>query len=206
MKKRPIYNIRVVTTRNFKAFTAAEFIVVLAMIVIILGIVLSSFSNARAHARDQARIANIKKIEVGLAQFHQICGYYPAQLDPWTTCEALSAGNQGGMVDVMLINLIADINLIPFNQGLDYWYVATTHDSSLTGLVNCGTGYHIGVILEESNSKVASTDSQFDSKTPSVNKCLALPNQFATTPSVVVSGFTGVSMGTKSVYDSRISY
>lgn len=183
--------------KKLKAFTMLEMLIVISVMVLLLGIVFMSINSARAHARDQARIANIKRIEIGLANYYLACKEYPKDLQNFTTCDALSATAQGTPNAKTLSDFIPGISGFAFNMsGSDYLYAPITYDVNYVGATNCvADSYHIGVILEEKKSTLAERDSEFDSTVSSVYKCLPAFGR--------ASGFKGNS-STPLIYD-RVS-
>lgn len=156
---------------NLPGFTVLEFLIVLSMIVLLMGVVLMGLNNSRSHTRDQIRMSNIKKIEIGLAQFYQICRNYPQSLyssgSSYATCPELAA--QGKSIK----DFIPDLDSFDFDPSrtsvtnTGYKYVPLTFAS---GETSC-TGYHIGVALEEVGNSNAVNDSQFDSTSSAVHPC-----------------------------------
>lgn len=139
--------------KKHKGFTVLEFLIVVAIMAILIGLILVGLTNARVDSRDQARITNIQNIVVGLTQFHDICRVYPAVLssaDPSATCFEL-----GGKT---IKDIIPEIDSFAFNaQGSDYLYtgLADASDNLLC------TGFHIGVKLEGTPDGFASSRSAF---------------------------------------------
>ena len=188
-----------------KAFTALEFLIVVAIVILITGITLVSINTSRKHARDQMRISNIKRIEIGLADFRQVCGHYPSQLQSWSSCDNLQSAAQNligvGIPNKQLSNFISDIDSFNFNGVTSiYTYAGLAYDSSLVSNPDCATGYHIGVRLEDRNT-FAENDAQFDSTASSVYTCKAQP-LFGAAYNIRVPGFPG----TGSQYYDKLIY
>lgn len=66
--------------RNKKAFTLIELLVVCAIIGILSAVVLESLSYSQAKARDQNREADLKEIQIDLAQYYEYYEQYPSAL------------------------------------------------------------------------------------------------------------------------------
>jgi hypothetical protein len=188
-----------------RAFTVLEFIIITAIIVTLLGITLGGINTSRKHARDQVRIANIKRIEIGLADFRQVCGHYPSQLQSWSSCDKLQSTAQNfiraGISSKQLSDFIPDIDSFDFNgvtSTYTYTYAGITYDSSLISNSDCATGYHIGVRLEDKNT-FAENDSQFDSAVTGVYRCNA-QTSFGGLYNITVKGFTGTGYYDKLIY------
>lgn len=173
-------------SKKLKAFTMLEMLIVISVMVLLLGIVFMSINNARAHTRDQARIANIKRIEIGLANYYQVCKEYPKDLQDFATCDRLSATAQGTPDPKTLADFIPGVSSFGFNMGTGYLYTPITYDVTYAGTVNCvADSYHIGVTLEEKKSTLAERDSEFDSTASGVYRCLPVLGS--------APGFKGIS-------------
>lgn len=172
--------------KNLRGFTVLELLIVIAMMVLLMGMVLMGLNSSRSHARDQARISDIKKIQIGITRFYQACGHYPTELIHDASCFGPGASEE-------LINFIPDIaSFNIYGAGSRYKYTPLSYKTG-SSPQDC-TGYHIGVILENSNNALATKDSQFNS--------LALPSgiHLCTTST---SGFNGSVTGT---YDVMVNY
>jgi prepilin-type N-terminal cleavage/methylation domain-containing protein len=77
-----------------RAFTLIELVVVLAIMGILTSIVLASTSGAHANARDERRIADLKEIQIDLAQYYEFHGNYPAAL---SDLSSFVLGGAGGI-------------------------------------------------------------------------------------------------------------
>lgn len=121
-----------------KGFTVLEFLVVIAIIAILVGLILVGLAAARAHARDQVRVSNIHTIAVALEQYHDICREYPSDIISQATCTDLGPGSLESF-----INNIAEYRI---NDPLsDYQYIPLA--GSLADTNSC-TGYHLYAKLE----------------------------------------------------------
>ncbi len=67
---------------NFKkGFTLIELLIVIAIVGVLSTVVLASLNNARAKARDSARISNVKEVQTALSMYHSDNGSYPVSAD-----------------------------------------------------------------------------------------------------------------------------
>ena len=66
--------------KNTQGFTLDELMVVIAIIAILTGIMLASFSGAKAQSRDLKRVSDLSQLQLALAGFFNRCGVYPANL------------------------------------------------------------------------------------------------------------------------------
>jgi prepilin-type N-terminal cleavage/methylation domain-containing protein len=137
-----------------KGFTVLEFLVVLTILVILIGLVLVGLTRVRSRARDEEKISRLQSVVVALEQYHDICREYPMALSPagQTTCPALGANSFETLapgVDIFLFN----------DPASDYYYSGLTlADGSISECVS----YHIGVRLENSDAGTASQKSDFN--------------------------------------------
>jgi prepilin-type N-terminal cleavage/methylation domain-containing protein len=134
-----------------KGFTVLEFLIVMAIMSILIGLILVGLTAARAHSRDQAKISNLQTIAVGITQYHDICREYPSSLSATETC--------GGLQGSTLANLIPEIDSYQFNTGRDYNYAAIALDTD--DLDTCSS-FHLSVSLERNNT--ATNAARFNSQ------------------------------------------
>lgn len=72
---------------NTKAFTLLEILVVIGIIMIIVGMVTSSYATAQKKARDSKRQTDLKTIQSAMEQYYSICGYqYPTNISSGIIC------------------------------------------------------------------------------------------------------------------------
>ena len=129
--------------RTYEGFTVLEFLIVIAIMAILVGLILVGLNSARLNARDQQKIANVQRVVIGIQQYQDICREYPANLDDQQTCPELTLQNK------TFANLVPDIMNFRFNQGGDYHYVGIASDSQ--NVETC-SGFHLWVQLEKDNS------------------------------------------------------
>ncbi len=137
---------------SHRGFTVLEFLVVIAIMCILIGLILVGLTAARSNARDQSRISNIQTIVVGIVQFHDICRVYPTVLDATTVYPCLDpVANTKTFAD-----LVPNIGTYQFDMpGSDYLYASLADPSDL----NTCTGFHVGVQLEGHATSFASSKS-----------------------------------------------
>ena len=132
-----------------QGFTVIELLVVLSLIIILLGLVLVGINSARKQSRDQDRVTNVHTIVVGLQQYFNACGQYPATLTGASNDPVESCTNTQGQT-VSLTDFVANIASYHFNaSGSDYQYTAiATADPNNPNAANDCVAFHIGVKLE----------------------------------------------------------
>lgn len=128
-----------------KGFTVLEFLIVIAMMTVLVGLILVGLTAARKNSRDQARVSNIQNVVVGLTQFYDICREYPPTLDSTIVYDCLD--------NKPFTSLVSDVDKFQFNAGSEYYYVAL---ADLSDPDTC-TGFHIGVTLEGSSTSFANS-------------------------------------------------
>jgi type II secretory pathway pseudopilin PulG len=118
-------NIKKDKFKYLPGFTVLELLIVIAMMVLLMGMVLMGLNNSRSHARDQGRISDIKKIQIGITQYYQVCGNYPVTLDANAACTNLSSQGKS------LKDFLPDIDSFGFTSGNTgkYKYVPITYVS-----------------------------------------------------------------------------
>ncbi len=119
---------------NQKGFTVLEFLIVITIMAILLGLILVGFTAARKSSRDQVRVSNAQTLVVGLTQFYDICRSYPPTLDGTETCD--------GLAGKTLKDIIYNADSYKVNPEFHYAGLADPSDRT-----SC-TGYHVVVTLE----------------------------------------------------------
>ena len=67
-----------------KGFTLVELLVVITIIGILGAVVFGSFSQSQAQARDNARMTDLKSLQLAIERFRADTGSFPEQLDELT--------------------------------------------------------------------------------------------------------------------------
>jgi len=114
-----------------KGFTLVELIVVLAIIGLLTVVVISSTDFAHKNARDQRRQADLKEIQIDLAQYYGYYGSYP-------TTTPLTTSGLGNFILGGAGNLPSD----PLTNQSYYYYPTMSN--------NIAVSYCVGATLEES--------------------------------------------------------
>lgn len=148
--------------KSMPGFTVLEFLIVLAIMLILIAIALPGLQQSRAKAEDEKRITDLRTITLGLEQYKQLCEEYPRSLDPNEACsDSLLNPSQKKLADYIpdLQKLLSAQTPSLFN------YVPLTYENNNT---EC-TGFHISVQLRDSNQNTtAAGDQNFDSTALSV--------------------------------------
>ncbi len=113
-------------TRNKKAFTLIELMVVLLVIAIISTLAITSYSSVDRRGRDTKRISDIAKIQLALEKYHQNKGFYPS---------SLSFGSALTDTSSPAITYLDPVpqNPLPYNDGnctsTEYTYTPMSNDN-----------------------------------------------------------------------------
>lgn len=137
-------------------FTVLEFLIVLGIILILIAILLPSLGASRDKSFDDKKITDLKTVALGIEQYKQVCGFYPAKIDPLETCsDHLPAGQN-------LSNFIPDIASYHFNDGNSgYYYTPLAFDRDHP--LDCN-GFHLGAELKtDITGAMMAGDSNIDS-------------------------------------------
>lgn len=138
--------------RHSKGFTLIEILTSIGIIVLLLGVIVSSISSARQSSRDGKRVADINLLRLALEQYYDACGQYP-NVSPLN--RTVNTGCSGSTT---FGSFIAEIPKDP-GTGANYYYYA-----SGTG-TKC-TRYHIGATLESSTHRALNDDADLTSSPP----------------------------------------
>ena len=161
-------------------FTVLEFLIVVAIMAILIGLILTGLNSARVRAADQGKITNLQTIVVAVEQFRDICRVYPLELKSTETCPELAADNK------QLSDIIPEIDSYNFNgsnpngTASDYVFVPLEDPVNFPGVC---IKYHIGVKLNAASDAYAATSSNFNSNN--------LSGSIGICQQVVGSGFNG---------------
>ncbi len=102
--------------KSIEGFTLIEVLVVIAIIVILMGIILASISQARQSTREKKRISDLANIEFALTLYKEHSRDYP-NFD-----NGVEIGN-GGSLDSSIRQYNGNIYKDPLNTGdYEYWY------------------------------------------------------------------------------------
>lgn len=146
--------------KNHSGFTVLEFLIVLAIMLILIAIALPGLQTSRIKTDDEKRITDMRTIALGLEQYRQICGKYPETLNPNEGCAEIDSNQK------FLKDYIPD--LVKLNNSELFKYVALSYDG---GNDDC-IGFHIGVTLRDQNDQsIYVGDRNFDSTQSDVVIC-----------------------------------
>jgi len=131
--------------KNFKVrlkqgFTVLEFLIAIGIIAILISLVLVGLNRVRSHSRDQELISKLQTVTLGLYQFYDICGFYPATLSGSEVCPALD--NQSKTI----VDLLPELVSLKFNEPESRFLYTGIGGSSIGA--SCPE-FHIGVRLNE---------------------------------------------------------
>ncbi len=156
-----------------RGFTLIELLVVIAIIGILASIIMASMNTARQKGRDAKRVSDIKQLQLALELYYDANGNYPANI-----YGSPSVLVSGGYISAVPYDPNASAPCTSDSGSGCYIYVAL--NSSGCG-VTCtsGTSYHLGAVLEATNSAISS-DSD------------ACPGSVATAGNACAGGGSGV--------------
>lgn len=128
-----------------KGFTVLEFLVVVAIIMILLAIILPSLQTARERSYDEKYVTDLKTISLELEQFKQACGSYPDKLDPLVPCDNDSNST--------LEKYIPEITQYNFSDSSAPNYINYTPFSIISGDTTC-VAYHLAIVLKNETTGI----------------------------------------------------
>lgn len=145
--------------QGFRAFTLIELLIVIAIIGLTATITVAAVGGARAKARDEKRVTDLKQIQKALELSFEPGSGYPVVAGPLVigtgATDVLCA--KGGAVDFVADQEIANcdagrvfMGLVPANptpNGSDYAYVSTDGLAATCGAAPC-LGYCVESTLE----------------------------------------------------------
>ncbi len=138
-----------------RGFTLIELMVVIAIIAILSGIIMASFSAAKSKSRDGQRISDIAQIQLALAGYFNQCNTYPAT----TTLPSSGTTGTGCPTGVNLGTFIGKIPTSPSGAN-QTTYAYSTGTSNITGLI---VDYVLEANLENNSSVSGESLSTFPS-------------------------------------------
>ncbi len=163
-----------------KGFTLIELLVVIAILGLLATIVAVSLTSARARARDARRVSDIRQIELAMELYYAAFQQYPTT----TPFDSLRTNGYLNMAQ----------NPTDPSTGDEYCYA-----SGDAGGIHPTQYYHIGALLENSDSDMLSQDKDFDSTGSVATFTLQTIND--TCGDGTAAGFNGVDP----IYDRSIT-
>lgn len=150
--------------KTSSGFTVLEFLIVLAIIIILIAIALPALERARTRSYNEKIVTDLKSMALGLEQFKQSCGEYPATISADAPC-----GDSEKNSEITLRNFIPMINDYSFNSSDPGKVADIQYFRFSTGNATFCTGFHIGAQLRGNGENSSNYDSflgdmNFDSR------------------------------------------
>jgi type II secretion system protein G len=102
-----------------KGFTLIELLVVIAIIGLLSAVVLASLNQARAGARDAARVSDLKQIQIALELYHLTNGSYPLACGNTSAAWRGHGSNFGDCNTNYIEGLTPYMSTLPIDPGGD---------------------------------------------------------------------------------------
>lgn len=128
-----------------KGFTVLEFLIVIAIIMILLAVILPNLQTARERSYDEKRVTDLKTISLELEQFKQACGSYPDRIDGSVVCD--------NDINNTLINFIPEIAEYNFNDSGNPGYIHYAPLSVSPGSSEC-VAFHLAITLKNDTTGI----------------------------------------------------
>ncbi len=139
-----------------RGFTLIELLVVIAIIAILAAVLLSSFDEARKSARDDARKAELKELQLALELYKAQNGRYPAagcnRGASWTS-QAPTYGNCTEYIAGLAPEYVSELPIDPNAQANNQGYLYRTNSS--------GSSYKLLAYLTVESKTVGSFVDEF---------------------------------------------
>jgi type II secretion system protein G len=149
-----------------RGFTLIELLVVIAVIGILASIIMVSVSGARAKGRDSRRVADIKTIQLALANYYNDNGMFPKNIYCTGTaapCDTVAPSS--GLSPAYLPKVPSDPNSsTPCSTGANtdatcYKYTPYKAGTSVTCNASVPpVGYHLGAAMEDTKNSNLTQD------------------------------------------------
>ncbi len=124
-------------------FTVLEFLIVVAIIVILIAIILPNLQLARERSLDEKRVTDLKTISLGLEQFKQACGSYPSNVTPLTECMS--------NISITLGQYIPEISQYNFTDSTNPGYIQYAPLAINATDSEC-VAFHLGIKLKNTTA------------------------------------------------------
>lgn len=156
-------------------FTVLEFLIVVAIIVILIAIILPNLQLARERSLDEKHATDLKTISLELEQFKQACGSYPVKMEANTPCGNDSNSNNN------LEKYIPEIAQYNFSDSDNPYYISYAPLSISVNDPIC-VAFHLGITLKNKTTGIfANGDSNVNSSTDPNFAYVPCPDSFGTT-------------------------
>jgi prepilin-type N-terminal cleavage/methylation domain-containing protein len=140
--------------KNTSGFTVMELLIVIAMLLILMAIVLSSLGLSQKRTRDDRRVSTLQEIMLALEQYRDVCREYPHSLGLNVSNGCATGGNIDNSANVNLGSFLSnDVQEVITNNTFSIRYAGITS----MGQLRC-TGYHIGIPLETTHPELSRAD------------------------------------------------
>ena len=175
-------------------FTVLEFLVVLFIMTILIGIILAGFGGARERSRDDMRITGIQNVALSLEQYYAACRSFPATLD-WDEDQTCRQGGERKLSDFG--------SKPPLPDDEEFLYRAYSDSTSGGSLMGGSSNplcayYHLGIQLEDEDHGILDESVNLDSSATTVYLPSGNQSQQLYSCDDTNNGFNGDASG---VYD-----
>lgn len=186
-----VYMKNISIKKNSQGFTVLEFLIVVLIMTILIGIAMVGFGNARQRSRDDMRIAGMHNVMLSLQQYYSACRSYPATLE-WDDEQSCRQGSDRALSDFG--------TKPPLPPGESFMYRAFAEAESAIISMSICSFYHLGVRLEDENHMILTESSNANSAGTSIT-IPSLPDFPPPFPCVgSSSGFDGTIPGTYDIF------
>lgn len=135
--------------KKIKGFSLIELLVVISLVGILSTISVVSYNSTRIKERDSQRLADIKKISIGLERYRDVHGIYPQ----CQGCDKLKTGDWYTCLGEALKPFIGEIPFDPGSSGQGYCYYISYRSS--------GNQIYIQYSLEGLNPTITNASDYF---------------------------------------------
>lgn len=163
-----------------RGFTMKEFLIVLGIGAVLLGVLLPNLSDSRRNARDTIRIGYIDQIKLTLEEYKLHCREYPNRLDLTTNNGCSSGLTLGSFISAIPQPQGLDSDLVAGFSGVDpfgvYYYSGITRSSSSGRCFD----YHLAIELENEDSTYLQVDHDIEKSNTTRPICSGSEPDFST--------------------------